>query len=207
MKDKGEGMPGNMRRRVADFTIASIAIVFAADCQAACLFVPLVGDNSYVAEMEKKMSTAHGVGMKKLVQKGNYAGKFTIVWYRFGSAKEIEDATAVQIADSGAPPAVRWLQLQSNHSEANLARLRTLATASVGYFTRVGEGDVAPEIDAMLKKSLAAEPTNEEVVKPGFKLPTTPSALHRWGDVQVSITPSPRALDIVSVDIRKVSCK
>ena len=131
----------NRRRRLGLLTVL-VAMVFSFDSHAACKKVPLGGNKraAYFPTMAKRMAAAHGVVMKKLVQKGRYAGSgFTIVWYRFGTNKEVEDATGIQISDDPAPGAVTGLLFMGSHSPTNLARMRTLTAATVSYFAHVDE--------------------------------------------------------------------
>jgi hypothetical protein len=107
--------------------------------------------------------------------KGHYGGKtLAIVWHRFGTDKENEDATGVKIADL----AVK-LQLMGNHAPSNLARIRTLTVATVSYFAQANEEQVALEFDTMLKKVIAMEPTANLESWPDDPIMKKPDAEHQ----------------------------
>jgi hypothetical protein len=186
-----------------------LAVAVAAYAQAACKKVPLgPSKDAYYAAMAKRMSAAHGIGMKRLLQKGNYAGSgFAIVWYRFGTDKEIEDATGISISDDPAPGAVTSLLFLGNHSPSNMARIQTLAAASVSYFAHVDEAEVVPEIDAMLKKMIAAEPTKEDVLQHRWKPSVKPVAEHQWGNVHIDMTAEPTIMDTIGMKLSGLSCQ
>ena len=184
------------------------AAAVSSDGNAACTKAPLGGDKAaFFPAMEKRMAAAHGIAMKKVLQKGSYAGSgFAIAWYRFGTPKEIEDATGITIGDDPAPGMVKHLMLLGDNSQASLDRMRTLVAASVNYFTRIDESQIAPEVEAMLKKAVAAEPTKEDVLKPGWKLSLAPVAEHLWGSVHVGMPAQPQIMNTVQVNIDGI-CK
>ena len=198
-------VPGRIffKRRLVGFLTVLVAAVVGIDCQAACRRAPLGGDKAaYFPAMAKRMAAVHGIGMKKIVQKGNYAGGgFSIVWYRFGTEQENEDATGIKISDGPAPGAVGPLMFLGDNSQANLDRMRTLTAATVSYFTHIDESQIAPEIDAMLKKVVAAEPKKDDVLTDYWKNSTKPVAQHQWGNVYVDMPTSPQVLNAVSVTI------
>lgn len=73
--------------------------------------------------------------------------------------------------------------------------------ATVSYFTHIDESQIAPEIDAMLKKVVAAEPKKDDVLTDYWKNSTKPVAQHQWGNVYVDMPTSPQVLNAVSVTI------
>lgn len=199
-----------INRQFVGLLILLISATISIDAYAACRNVPLGSNMSlYFPAMAKRMAAVYGIGMKRFVQKGYYAGSpLKLVTYRFGSKKEIEMATSVQISDAdGAPGAVDGLLFMGSTSAVNLARIRTLTAATVSYFTHIDESKIAPEVETMLKKTIAAEPTKEEASNPDWWFKNKPAVQHRWGHVLMVMFATPKIMDIVRVRVDGSSCK
>jgi len=189
--------------------IAMPLVIASADCYAACSKVPLGGEkNAFFTAVAKQMTALHGIGMKQLVQGGDYAGtKFKMNWYRFGTEKEIQDGTGVQIEDDSPPGPIKALLLLGSNSEANLARMKTLTAVTISYFSKIDQSQIATKIEEMLNTIVAAEPTSVDVSKPGWKLSKDPVAKGQWNGVNAEMPALPRALNSVQVVVYKQVCK
>lgn len=188
----------SVKRRFAGLVTVLVAASFSFECYAGCREGSLVADNAYFAAMGKQMAAAHGVRMEKVAQKILFHGdKITMTIYSFGKAVEVRDSSGGR----------KVVLVQSDYSADSIGRASSLAAATVSYFTKekIDESQVRVQIDEMIKKGLAAEPTKEEVSKPGWTLPLQPVAKSQWGDIEASVKPA--MLDSVSVLIRRISCR
>ena len=174
------------------------------DCSATCRSAPLGGKKApFYQAIAARMKAAYGISTREDVQRGSYrGGSFRFEHHYFGSEQEIEKHQGVSITDFSSGPYVGpRLLLLGNASPQSVARVTTLATATVSYFSKIDEGTIAPKINKLLEKAVAASPNPDEWNGSG------PFISAKFGNVSVIVQSMPQIMNTTSITIDGWSCK